>query len=50
MEMFEVRKEIRKIDDNVGRNIESLDLSPLPTVTEWYRKRIERKQRLILFL
>ena len=50
MEMFKVKEEVKKIDDNVGRNIESLDPHPLPTITEWYRKKEENKGRQIIFL
>jgi tetrahydromethanopterin S-methyltransferase subunit B len=50
MEMFEVREEIKKIDDNVGRNIESLDPHPPPTITDWYREKEEKKNRQIIFL
>ena len=50
MEMFKVRKEVKEIDDNVGRNIESLDPKPLLTITEWYRKKWENTKRHIDFL
>jgi len=50
MEMFEVKEEVKRIDDNVGRNIESLDPHPPPTVTEWYRKKKEKKGQQINFL
>ena len=50
MEMFEVKKEIKEIDDNIGRNIESLDPNPLPTITDWYRQKEQNKKRHIDFL
>ena len=50
MEMFEVREEIKKIDDNVGRNIKSLDPHPLPTITDWYREKEEKKEQQTIFL
>ena len=51
-EVFVVKKpeEIKKIDDNVGRNIESLDPHPLPTITDWYREKEEKGKQQIFFL
>ena len=46
MEMFKVRKEVKEIDDNVGRNIESLDPNPLPTITDWHRQKEENKEHI----
>ena len=48
--MYEVKKEIKEIDDNVGRNINSLDPHRLPTITDWYREKEERKEQQTIFL
>ncbi len=50
MEMFEVTEEVKKIDDNIARNIESLDPHPLATITDWYRDKEENKGRQIIVL
>jgi tetrahydromethanopterin S-methyltransferase subunit B len=50
MEMYDVKEEIKKIDDNVGRDMNSLDPRPVPTITDWYRKRMEQRKRQITYL
>jgi len=35
---------------NEKRNIDSLDIDPNPTATDWYRRRYEKGERHIDFL
>jgi hypothetical protein len=50
MEMYVVKEEIKRIDNNVGRKVESLDPNTLPTITDWYRQKEEKGGQHILFL
>jgi hypothetical protein len=50
LDILKLRKEIEQIDDNIGRNIESLNPHPLPTITDWHREKEAKKKQLIDFL
>ena len=50
MELEKEKKEMQQGDDNSSRNIDTLDPHPLPAITDWYRRKAEKRDAVILFL
>jgi len=50
MELNTEKKEMHQGNDNSSRNIDTLDPHPLPTITEWYKMKAEKRDVVIRFL